>query len=85
MTEFENDFEYRYRLVEEISESCDFGEYKSYGIAAYRKEGNCWKLEDIVKDISTSESYVREMADNFNSEKLLPIHLRDVIEDELIK
>ena len=57
------------------------GEYKTYGIAAFRHLGNLPIL--VVRDVSTNGDLVFHMTRAFNRHKLSPIHLMDAIEDML--
>ena len=72
-----------YQLVKQAHSSPELGNYISYGIHGFSLVcGQC--VEDyLVSDISTSREVVSEMKNRYIVFGLSPIHLLDVVMDEL--
>lgn len=68
-----------YCVVEETLEKEEIGEYITYGIAIC-EDG---KILRKISDISVSRQMVTELCERCNRLKLDPIHIDDVIEDNL--
>lgn len=73
-----------YAAVQEIY---DLGNERrtSYGIVAYSDESIDGTVTIIasVRDVSPDCSKMTKLAEQLNQAKLSPIHLRDVVEDQL--
>ena len=74
---------YKYRVIKEHHSSVEIGKYESYGIAAFIQSGDSYKQAEYIQDISESADFVNALAVKFTEMQLEPIHLADVIEDEL--
>ncbi len=68
-----------YKIIKEIIMNEELGKYVTYGIAIYN-EG---KLLRKISDVSTSKNMVNDLCVSCNQLKLNPIHIDDVIEDNL--
>jgi hypothetical protein len=71
-----------YHTVREILTTEEFGTYTTYGIIGVEN------LDDsvivFVPDVSTDRTFVEDLARKCTEGCLSPIHLKDVIEDEII-
>lgn len=73
----------RYQTYGEKMNSSDLGEYFSFGIAAVCVTED--KQEELfrIPDVSVDESLVKRICDLCTAEQLEPIHIYDVIEDNI--
>ncbi len=71
----------RYYVTEDLMFLEDVGEYKSYGIEL--REGE--RVLERIRDIDIRREGVEALCAICNSLELLPIHLRDVVDDYLSK
>lgn len=71
---------YRYVPFKEKLYSDEFGTYISFGIKAFDSL-NCSITS--VSDVSTNEVFVQDLCEKCTLYQLHPIHLLDVIEDNL--
>lgn len=75
--------ELKYFLLEQSIISEDTGESKlSYGIEVEKWSGK--KVEkDFVYDITTEKEYAMNITNSLKENKIMPVHLKDVIVDML--
>lgn len=71
---------YRYVPFKEKLHSDELGTYISFGIKVFDSL-NC--LITSVSDVSTNEAFVQDLCEKCTLHQLHPIHLLDVIEDNL--
>ncbi|MBQ5321172.1 MAG: hypothetical protein J6K88_03825 [Oscillospiraceae bacterium] len=64
-----------YKCVEQRIKSEENGEYRSYGIRVSR--------DKVIEDVSTDKNFVEALTEKLNRLKVDPIHIYDVLEDEL--
>lgn len=71
---------FRYVPIKESLYSDELGSYISFGIKAVDLLGR-----DVtsVSDVSTNEAFITELCNLCTQEQLLPVHLLDVIEDNI--
>ncbi len=73
----------RYEAFGERLYASEIGWYVSYGIRAYQKTGSRWDVILSVSDVSPDREEAEKLAQRCTAGQLSPIHLRDVIEDQL--
>ena len=75
--------QWEYRANPETLHSDELGDYPTYALEAWQRQGEGWVLADTVHDFSADQSYAVEAAQLFTRHQLEPIHLRDAAEDFL--
>ena len=76
-------FIFRYALISEQLFSSELGHYRSFGIRAFQKTECGWREVAFVSDVSTDRAAVEQLARRCTEGQLDPIHLLDVVEDNL--
>lgn len=71
---------FRYVPIKESLYSDDLGSYISFGIKVF-DDSNCAVVS--VSDISVNETFVSELCNLCTLHQLNPIHLLDIIEDNI--
>ena len=74
---------YQYLPVEERLSSLDLGEYRSFGIAAFRTCGEQREQVAFASDVSTDEAFAEQLAKRCTDAQLDPVHLKDVALDSI--
>jgi|GEM_PF-440429 len=69
---------WHYCLIAETYNNIDLGEYHTYGIQVSGLD-----FSEVMHDISPCKDTVAWMIESFNQHQLLPVHLRDAVEDML--
>ena len=69
----------KYKIIEAVIMNEETGRYRTYGIAIYDKG----KLLRKINDVATDENKVKDLCIKCNSLALDPIHIDDIIEDNL--
>lgn len=72
---------YQYRVLGEFGKGENNQKGVSYGIIVIKTEQT---IEKVIHDVCTDEAVVQKLVRRCNKEKLDPLHLMDVIEDELL-
>lgn len=75
--------QWEYRAAEERMRSEELGEYATYALQAWERQGESWTLADTVHDFSADGEYAAQAARLFTEHQLEPIHLRDAAADYL--
>ena len=70
----------RYIIFEEKYYSEEVGEYIGYGIKC---SDACGREIERIEDISLDYDFVKDLADNFNTHSLSPIHFIDAVIDAI--
>lgn len=70
-----------YQFVEESLWAKDIGNYKTFGIYAYKEEGETKEEIAHISDVFLSREKAEQFVDMCNQLKLDVIHLADVVED----
>lgn len=72
-----------YFPVRESLFSSEIGNYRAFGIAAVSVSGRGWKQAAFVSDVSVSFLFTAGLALRCTLGQLDPVHLEDVVEDEI--
>lgn len=76
-----------YKITSMVKEIPDAGKVTVYGICAFTTKGLTYEAEEsdfcFVSDISDSFERVEMIAKTLCDNRVLPVHIRDVIEDML--
>lgn len=72
---------YQYRVLGEFGTGENNQKGISFGIIVIKTEQS---IEKVIHDVSMDEDAVQRLVRRCNKEKLDPIHLMDLIEDELL-
>lgn len=73
----------RYLAIRKNAESFEQIQKKTYGICACKVDGELIEIVNCVDGISNNLIWVRAIVDKLNRCDVDPIHLYDIIEDEL--
>lgn len=71
---------FQYVPFEESLQSDELGSYISFGIKAVDSSN---RITTSVSDVSTDEAFVEDLCNRCTLQQLNPIHLLDVIEDNI--
>lgn len=71
---------FQYVPFEESLQSDELGSYISFGIKAVDSSN---RITTSVSDVSTDEAFVADLCNRCTLQQLNPIHLLDVIEDNI--
>lgn len=75
---------YEYLTVKETLNTPEFGEYTTFGIKiAERKENAEPEAILFISDVSLNQALVESITERCTEHQLSPIHIFDVIEDEI--
>lgn len=74
---------YQYLPVEERLYSPYLGQYRSFGIAAFRVCGEQREQVAFASDVSTDETFAEQLAQRCTDAQLDPVHLKDVALDSI--
>jgi hypothetical protein len=75
---------YKYHAISELYPVPYVDEHRAFGflVDAYYSDGSAREYM-IMHDVTTDVQFILNLADLFNSRKLHPLHLKDVVEDML--
>lgn len=76
-------FMVNYVVIKKGAESPESSKNDAYGICAYKSCGGLLEIIKSVYDISDDVDWLKALADKLNCYGADPIHLCDIIEDEL--
>ena len=74
-----------YVIVRKSSKGAEPIEKSSYGICACSFCDGIFEIKDCIYDISDDAAWLKSLTDKLNLYGVDPIHLCDIIEDELYK
>ena len=72
-----------YVTIRKNAENIDKIKNNTYGICAYRVDDGLIEILNCVYEISDNIVWVKALADKLNQYDVDPVHLNDIIEDEL--
>ena len=74
-----------YVVVNKNTESTETEDKNVYGICAWSLHCGLLEIRSCIYGISDDVTWLKALADRLNQYDVDPIHLRDIIEDELYK
>ena len=72
-----------YAVIKNETENTKAGQSNTYGICAFMFSGGLIDIVNCVYGISDDLDWLKSLADKLNQNDADPIHLCDIIEDEL--
>ena len=73
----------QYIVIRKNAESSNSAENNTYGICAFMFSGGLIDIVNCVYGISNDLDWLKALADKLNQQHVEPIHLCEIIEDEL--